>query len=92
MLPAKSSYYVFMKWLCPPTALLFFALPAFCQKPAFDVASVRQSATQSSTGLILVRPGQPDEPGRIRWTSVSMKALVMFAWHGSGRRPPVDRR
>jgi uncharacterized protein (TIGR03435 family) len=57
------------------------AVAAFGQELRFDVASVRQSATQSSTGLILVRPGQTDEPGHIRWSGVSMKALVMFAYH-----------
>ena len=62
-------------------AVLLCPASAWCQKLTFAAASVRQSATQSATGLILVRPGQPDEPGHIRWTSVSMRALVMFAYH-----------
>jgi uncharacterized protein (TIGR03435 family) len=47
----------------------------------FEVASVKRSAQQNSLGMILTRPGQPDDPGRIAWTSVSLKSLVEMAWH-----------
>jgi uncharacterized protein (TIGR03435 family) len=46
----------------------------------FEVASVKRSAQQSGHGLILVRPGQPVDPERINWTSVSLKSVVMAAW------------
>ncbi len=57
--------------------LVAAALPA----QTFEVAAIRRSAQQSSTGMILVRSGQPEEPGRIAWTSVSLKALIEMAYH-----------
>lgn len=53
------------------------ALPA----QTFEVASVKRSAQQNSLGMILSRPGQPEDPGRIAWSSVSLKALVQMAYH-----------
>jgi uncharacterized protein (TIGR03435 family) len=47
----------------------------------FEVASVKRSAQQNTPGMILSRPGQPEDPGRIAWTSVSLKALVEMAYH-----------
>jgi len=47
----------------------------------FEVASVRRSAQQNGLGMILSGPGQPDDPGRIAWASVSLKSLVQMAYH-----------
>jgi uncharacterized protein (TIGR03435 family) len=47
----------------------------------FEVASVKRSAQQNTLGMILSRSGQPEDPGRIAWTSVSLKALVQMAYH-----------
>ena len=47
----------------------------------FEVASVKRSAQQNTLGMILSRPGQAEDPGRIAWTSVSLKALVQMAYH-----------
>jgi uncharacterized protein (TIGR03435 family) len=57
--------------------LIAAALPA----QTFEVASVRRSAQQNGLGMILSRPGQPDDPGRIAWNSVSLKSLVQMAYH-----------
>lgn len=47
----------------------------------FEVASVKRSAQQNTSGMILSRPGEPDPPGRISWSSVSLKSLVEMAYH-----------
>jgi uncharacterized protein (TIGR03435 family) len=57
--------------------LIAAALPA----QTFEVASVKRSAQQNTPGMILSRPGQSEDPGRIRWASVSLKALVEMAYH-----------
>jgi len=65
-------------------AALLVAVALYAQAfhaQSFEVASVKRSAQQSGPGMILSRPGQPEDPGRIAWNSVSLKALVEMAYH-----------
>jgi uncharacterized protein (TIGR03435 family) len=66
--------------------LLTFALTiSALSAQTFEVASVRRSPPSAdgaakSTGMILRRPGEPVNPDRITWNSVSLKSVVLVAY------------